>query len=93
MQGGHLNAKNSQIQVSAFDSNYIALFYEDNKQQVMLIYLCSRVSSMSMCRQILTATEYLMHGNNPWAQHSLNALLLNSIRVLLDNFRKSVIAL
>lgn len=43
MQGGHLNAKNSQIRASAFASKYIALFYEDNKQQVRLIHLCCRV--------------------------------------------------
>lgn len=83
MQGGHLNAKNSQIRASAFASKYIALFYEDNKQQVRLIHLCCRVSSMSVCRQILTATEYLMHRNNPRSQCSWNAVLLNSIIALL----------
>lgn len=74
MWGGHLNAKNNQTGDNAFDSKYIALFYEDNKQQVRLIHLCARVSSMSLCRQILTAKDYLVHRNYPWIQYSLHAL-------------------
>ena len=31
LQGGHLNAKKSQMKVSIFDRKYIALFYEDNE--------------------------------------------------------------
>lgn len=69
-QGGHLNAKNSQIRASAFASKYIALFYEDNKQQVRLIHLCCRVSSMSVCRVLLQqntlCTKTILNPSVPW---------------------------
>lgn len=48
MQEGHFNAKNSQIWASAFASKYIALFYEDNKQQVRLIHFCCSQFNVSV---------------------------------------------
>lgn len=69
IQGGHLDAKNSQTWISVFDCKYITVFYEDNKQQVRLIHLCSKVSSMSGCRYILIAKKHIMHRNNLWTQY------------------------
>lgn len=74
IQGGNLDAKNSQIWISAFDYKYITVFYEDNKQQDRLIHLISKVSSTSGCRYVLIAKEYIMHRNNLWTQYFLNDL-------------------